>query len=121
MGNVKRVAVLRSRRVSPAATRADRTSIAAARFASCRELKRTLTEADLVRERERADRAVAYGARLLIRIDALERALCNYGAHTHDCRSWHPSASNDDCSCGLADELRLFDLKWKDRRGDGPR
>lgn len=120
MGDVKRVAVLRSWRVSPAATTANRSSIAMTPLAWCRNSQPKLLEADLVRERERADRAVAYGARLLMRVDSLERALCNYGAHTRECRSWHPSSKND-CSCGLADELRLLELHWKHRRGVRPR
>jgi hypothetical protein len=70
--------------------------------------------AELERERLRADRAVAYGARLLVRIDALEQALRDYGAHRSDCVSVVSLEATTGCSCGLtahvreAESLRVF-------------
>jgi len=68
---------------------------------------------ELERERLRADRAVAYGARLLVRIEALEQALRDFGVHHSDCVIVSSPATID-CSCGLsahvleAESLRVF-------------
>jgi hypothetical protein len=70
--------------------------------------------AELERERLRADRAVAYGARLLVKIEMLEQALRDYGVHHADCTLVSSPATTVDCSCGLsahvreAESLRVF-------------
>lgn len=62
--------------------------------------------AELERERLRADRAVAYGARLLVRIDALEQALRDYGEHHSDCLIDLSVEATGGCSCGLDAHVR---------------
>jgi hypothetical protein len=61
---------------------------------------------ELERERLRADRAVAYGARLLVRLEALEQTLREYGTHRADCLELDALQHGGDCSCGLRTELR---------------
>jgi hypothetical protein len=70
--------------------------------------------AEVERERLRADRAVAYGARLLVKLDSLEQALHDYGAHHPYCVTVLSAEANAACSCGLdahlheAESLRGF-------------
>jgi hypothetical protein len=70
--------------------------------------------AELERERLRADRAVAYGARLLVKIESLEQALRDYGVHHDDCVMVMSIEQTATCSCGLAaqvseaESLRVF-------------
>jgi hypothetical protein len=60
---------------------------------------------ELERERLRADRAVAYGARLLVRLEALEQALRDYGTHRSDCIGVDGEHTGT-CSCGLSAYVR---------------
>jgi hypothetical protein len=60
---------------------------------------------ELERERLRADRAVAYGARLLVRLEDLEQALRDYGAHRSGCVE-ADTPQGGTCSCGLRAHLR---------------
>jgi hypothetical protein len=67
---------------------------------------------ELERERLRADRAIAYGARLLLQLDALEQLLREYGAHHADCIDLDPTAPDTNCSCGLRAHIREVDT-WR--------
>jgi hypothetical protein len=61
---------------------------------------------ELARERVRSERAIACGARLLARIDELERLLREYGAHHPDCVYVDAAPGSATCSCGLHGHLR---------------
>ena len=61
---------------------------------------------ELERERSRADRAVAYGARLLMRLELLENLLREYGEHRLECSAAYAVEENVECSCGLRAQWR---------------
>ena len=54
---------------------------------------------ELAAERLRSERAIAYGAHLLARLNAVETLLREYGAHQPGCTGDAP------CSCGLRGHL----------------
>ena len=69
--------------------------------------------AEVERERLRADRAVAYGARLLVKMDSLEQALHDYGAHHPHCVTVLSAEPDAACSCGLDGHVREAEsLRW---------
>ncbi len=71
---------------------------------------------ELERERLRADRAVAYGARLLMQLDSLEQLVREYAAHRPDCiEVEHPSGDRN-CSCGLSVHLKSVET-WRVQMG----